>query len=419
MRSTNPDHLKNQKGLSLVELLMMVGLSVSLMTAIAAVTISIMDSQSFVLVYQGKNAISQELTATVQDAEAWKLTLQKNSSLQCVLASTGCDPAMAPAPISVYRRDGTLAFDATRARYSADGAPCPDGASDDACPLRVAVTWQPLCGVPCLNPMAQLNFSIEAGLAGPARKDRLARKLGNASWTAFVQNESGCWFPQIDLTDAVDFNLHDYLVKGRCDLMVPISLTITVKANTIIGGFNGPAFRTGSGYHPASQFRLVVEPNAYVIGRSGGGANGGPACDNAGNFDGGVALLAEFPIAISNAGTIAGGGGGGARQGANNANWSGTGGNAAPSGGGFGAGNYSPTAAGIRQPFQYYFANWNWQSPSNAMNGGMAGGQWGQPGQDAPCGAKGGRPGFSVAGNSLVTWINQGAVLGPLKATAP
>lgn len=63
------------------------------------------------------------------------------------------------------------------------------------------------------------------------------------------------------------------------------------------------------------QIFLYIKPNAWVVGKGGGGADGGLAgsffYDGNNGSNGGVAIYTRFPITIQNQGVIGGGGGGG------------------------------------------------------------------------------------------------------------
>lgn len=247
--------------------------------------------------------------------------------------------------------------------------------------------------------------------------------------TVKVSGGSGaCSFDVIHIGDSLGYNLFNDLKAHGCDMTKPVKVTAIVDPGALLGGSGAGAFSTGTGYVAGSELKLIVSAGSYIVGSAGNGANGGYQCESGGR--GGTAFNAAYPITITNLGTIAGGGGGGSRRGCNNCNWMGTGGGGAVSGGGPGAGvgfhgSRQATVATMRTGSGWGGSNWN--TPGKGVGGGLNGGAWGQPGKSiGQCvimmgrssrteNAVGGAAGYSVVGNSFITWANTGTILGPIK----
>jgi hypothetical protein len=187
----------------------------------------------------------------------------------------------------------------------------------------------------------------------------------------------------------------------------PVDVTVQVDPGVAVGSMDTSAysllFRNFN-----TKSKIVLINKGYIVGRGGDGRISGGG--DAPGYPGGPALYVAFPISIDNsAGIIGGGGGGGSaweREGDGN-DLSGGG------GAGFPAGNGGP--------------NWDvrgsqiYAQPGTLTTGGNGGyisglgygcrgGDLGQGGLSAD--AAGGPPGIAIYGESLITWVAQGTVLG-------
>lgn len=175
------------------------------------------------------------------------------------------------------------------------------------------------------------------------------------------------------------------------------------------GGIPTPALDTGVW---ATGVNLKLTNQTLRV--EGAGGNGGyPGTAQTGQA-GGTAFKVRSPIAVDNQyGGFKGGGGGGAGTDVH----PGVGGVAGNFPGGWAKGGTGGTGNPMgltREPTSFGSI-----SGQPAIYGGT-GGSWGQPGTDASDVAlpgsednTGGRAGYSIEGNSLVTWINTGVRIGP------
>jgi hypothetical protein len=146
---------------------------------------------------------------------------------------------------------------------------------------------------------------------------------------------------------------------------------------------------------------MVIHGQALGVGGNGGGFGGTAP-------NGGTAFYTRYPIAVDNQGTIGGGGGGGG-SGAFDDDV------VVPSSGGGGGAGYPPGSGGISLFGQ------NGQPGTTSAGGlggsqgqpnqGGAGGALGQPGQSTAF-FSGGAAGVAVDGESFITYLTEGAILG-------
>ena len=177
----------------------------------------------------------------------------------------------------------------------------------------------------------------------------------------------------------------------------------TILADVRIGGL-----QTGS--WPAGVILNLTNNSLYVLGEGGNGSDGIDFGIPDPGDDGDTAFTVFSPINVDNTnGRFAGGGGGGSgsvEDGSGNYCGGGGGAGYPPGNGGSGDGS-DPGHDGDDGTES---AGGNGGSASSGAGGGD-GGNLGQPGQAS--GDAGGAAGYSVSGYSLVTWINQGILLGP------
>lgn len=231
-------------------------------------------------------------------------------------------------------------------------------------------------------------------------------------------------------SDTLNYNVHSAALATGWDGVNPADITVTINSGVYVGSSSvgSYSFDTGSSY-PASSTLFIVN-NGYIYGAGGAGARGtdaGGVTASPGGV-GGPALLAQWPSTFSNLGTIAGGGGGGGGGGnnpsANSTEGGGGGGGgqgySGGSGGSGGAGgngpgingsNGSPSAPGSGGP------GYN-NGDSDSYYGGYGGflGTSGSPGEllGSPGGSYGGAGGYSVVGNSNISWVVTGTRIGSI-----
>lgn len=201
-----------------------------------------------------------------------------------------------------------------------------------------------------------------------------------------------------------------------------VNVIVTVLPGALVSATSTsiPALRVGTAWPIGTTITLII--NGVIAGRGGaGGGYPGGLLNYVGTDgeDGGLALLADYPISIDNSSGVIAGGGGGGGQGSSDSS---PGGTAAGGGGGggspHGAGGVSVSGSGN---------NGTAGTPSAGGIGGVAtgpvgglysgaggdGGYYGQPGDSGTtgtygAGGAGGAAGDCINGNSNITWIATG-----------
>ncbi len=109
-----------------------------------------------------------------------------------------------------------------------------------------------------------------------------------------------------------NYNMYNALVAAGWDGTAIVQATVTIATGAIVSSATTTsyAFDTGSTYAEGSTLTLIN--NGKILGKGGKGGNGSvvDASPEAGGFAG-PALLVGLPCTLTNNGTIAGGGGGG------------------------------------------------------------------------------------------------------------
>ncbi len=162
--------LKNQNGLNIVGQMVALALvGIAFYSVFAGLKLF---NTSRIKMYKqsGLESMRNQVIQALESEIGLANTIAANASMACVGTHTDCSAqAGASWPIKVMSPDGVLLVDSATATYGffTDGAPCNTYDSvngNDACPLRLNVTWRPICGpAPCLNPQNQFvgAFSIK------------------------------------------------------------------------------------------------------------------------------------------------------------------------------------------------------------------------------------------------------------------
>jgi hypothetical protein len=285
-----------------------------------------------------------------------------------------------------------------------------------------------LSGTPSVTAAAQ-SFSVVADYRGQDGAQQYSLTVNPAFFN---------FSPTIAAT-TTNYNLYSAARAAGWDGVAPLNATVTINSGVYVGGSTtgSYAFATGSGFPAQTTLKLVN--NGVIVGKGGDGGSWGY-----GGGNGGPALLAQYPIQVTNNGTIAGGGGGGG--GSNRATVSNVLAGGAGGGGGQGYGTSAggaadPAYSGVQYPQGTAGYNGNITTPGlggtgtqsgmfpnqyqapwyaisgNAGNGGLLGqagaasaaGQWVPNVGSLP----GGAAGYAVVGRINVTWSTVGSVLGP------
>lgn len=141
-----------------------------------------------------RNLVIQALESEIGLAN----TIAANPALACLGTRTDCSAQAGTAwPIKVVSADGVTIVDptvATQGFYS-DGTICNtfDAANgNDLCPMKLAVTWTPVCGAgPCLNPQNQFSgaFTLVANSSSEAiNVQRYSFKVFPSNYDSTLEN---------------------------------------------------------------------------------------------------------------------------------------------------------------------------------------------------------------------------------------
>ena len=116
-------------------------------------------------------------------------------------------------------------------------------------------------------------------------------------------------------SDVYNYNMRAAAVGAGWNQVTPLRMTVTVNSGFVVGsGSTGvAAFDTGNTFPAGTTLALIN--NSYIVGAGGEGGRGGGDGDGGGSgtggYAGGPALNAQYPLTVTNNGTIGGGGGGG------------------------------------------------------------------------------------------------------------
>jgi hypothetical protein len=200
------------------------------------------------------------------------------------------------------------------------------------------------------------------------------------------------------------------------------NLTVTINNGVFIssGSTGSYAFTINNSW--AAGDKITIINNGIIIGRGGNGGSGAPSNSSPGaGGSGGPALLAQFPVSITNNNRVAGGGGGGgggSYGGAEAGGGGGGGGIGNSSGGGGGASigqgsNGDGGSGGTLTSIGFGGAGGTVISPKQGSGGGAGGnggnyGSSGLSGGGPYGGAAGGAGGACTQGGSFITWTVAG-----------
>jgi hypothetical protein len=317
--------------------------------------------------------------------------------------------------------------------YTATAVTC--GLASGSLPAGLSLTpGCSLTGTPTTS-VSNQSFSVAAQYRGVQ---------GTGSYALTINQAPFVFSPTLAST-ATNYNVYSAAQAAGWNGTAPLQATVTVPSGGVLGATStsGYAFLTGTGFPTGSRITLVNNGTIVGAGGAGGSASAGGGTGAVGNA-GGSALYVQFPLTVTNNGTIAGGGGGG---GAAVTSWedsvvaggSGGGGGqgyGTSAGGGFyvdtvyppgysgGTGSLSAPGAGGAATESGRYPNQN-SAPWYCFSGAAGqGGALGQPGSASAVSSgsgctgaglsnPGGAAGYSVVGASNVTWSTTGTVKGP------
>ncbi len=264
----------------------------------------------------------------------------------------------------------------------------------------------------------------------------LTDALGGSTYRdVSVQYSAGFSFKPIIKANTANYNLRAEAIAANWDQVLPLLATVTVNPGVIVSSPSTatPAFDTGVNFPVGSILKLVN--GGAILGMGGAGGNSLAA----GN-PGGPALKAQYPLSVTNNGTVAGGGGGGGAG----AFWSWNGYNRSTAGSGGASGlvaapgglklaDQAPAPNGNPSYDSNYngdmdtfgaSANWGWGGRMSSPGG--KGGAWGVAGDAGGnvdgaynlTGYAGGAAGAAAQGSNYITWQTLGTRLGSLDVIA-
>jgi hypothetical protein len=234
-----------------------------------------------------------------------------------------------------------------------------------------------------------------------------------ASGAIALSNFYGASKSRVTVNIVISANVQNYDVfanRGGSYVAGNTDLILTINNGAFVGATSTGVYAlTVSSAFNAGDTVTIIN-NGVIIGAGGnGGAGGiGNGVNGGGGGGGGNALAINRPTRITNNNLIAGGGGGGG---------GGRGGKSGITtyqggGGGGGAGYNAGSGAASGGGSGSVVAGGGGGNPAGGTSTGGAGGGRGASGGTSGGGSGGGAGGFYVVGNSNVTWVALGTVLG-------
>ena len=173
--------------------------------------------------------------------------------------------------------------------------------------------------------MSQVNVELQLSATTPISLNQASvRSLaGVPSGTISMNNLRGktyyFYFTPTISSNTPYYNIRAAAITAGWNQTTPLNATVTINAGVYVysNSTGSYAFQTGASFPSGSLLALVN--NGFILGMGGSGGNAktyGLNNQTAGAV-GGPALLAQYPITITNNGSIGGGGGGGGGGGSN------------------------------------------------------------------------------------------------------
>lgn len=146
-----PGEYSNNKGFSLVQTLVVIGVISVLWTVVIELLNQVQRSQYEILMKSTVLTVRNSLLANVASSASWQKTVFLQPSLKCVSNATMyCDGTPSSKDIIIYDAAGSVIFDSTNPTngFTVHGVKCNtyDAVNgNDACPIGVKVRWRALC----------------------------------------------------------------------------------------------------------------------------------------------------------------------------------------------------------------------------------------------------------------------------------
>lgn len=167
--------IRNKKGFSLIGILVAACLlAVVLNGTLSLAQISLKQQTQSNLTFAA-DQIRRNLIQYVQNSNAWQNTLNDpaNTSLACLKASASCTGA--GGAFRVRDAQNNIVYDpltSTAVGFAGSGSPCNtfSASGNEACPLRMELSWQPVCSGTCVNPQVKLKGTMTYAPQAPQTK---------------------------------------------------------------------------------------------------------------------------------------------------------------------------------------------------------------------------------------------------------
>lgn len=113
-------------------------------------------------------------------------------------------------------------------------------------------------------------------------------------------------------TPIQQFNVRSELINRGWDQITPVDVIIRVTSTGVIGSYSTtvPAFTLEANWPAGSKFTLIIDSGGYIVGRGGVGGLIDYNWNPVSSTNGGPAMRINYPITIINNGVIGSGGGG-------------------------------------------------------------------------------------------------------------
>lgn len=221
----------NNKGLSIVEIMVAAGLASIISLGIATMMQNMFEQRKRAMMMSTLREIKIRIESNIRDNASWAKTMENNAGLVCMRNNTTCtatytDPPNSrndtPAKIVLYDTAGIVSYDlltwgdSGSNGFTEIGGPCTgfsaaSGAGNDACPISYRLVyniWCPGFAATCTNPQLKISGRLIYNPAASGVLDRFRGTIntGSLTITADGANIDGRYDPVVKRT-SVDTNI--------------------------------------------------------------------------------------------------------------------------------------------------------------------------------------------------------------------
>lgn len=171
--------MRNQRGFSLIQAMLMVFILAIITMAITSQLTQLMRVTNDNKVRSTLQKLRQEILNNVMHNQAWINTLNNNASMACLRNGVACP--LAASTFNLFKSDNTSFFNGTVATsgFDINGVACATFSNvpgNDACPISYTMTWTPTSNLP--NPDIRVDV---IPLFRPAGSDAAGADVGRFS----------------------------------------------------------------------------------------------------------------------------------------------------------------------------------------------------------------------------------------------